>query len=99
MDKRRIIKGFDNLDAELKKAFEELYPEGYKDYKDKVFRLTNAKNENFFVAPMETEDAIYLVKVELDKPKDEEEEYDEPAEDEGTSKLNRRRSPTKMITI
>ena len=74
MDKRRIIKSFDNLDPELQIAFEELYPNGYRDYKEVVFRLTNARNENFFVAPMETEDAIYLVKVELEKPKDEEEE-------------------------
>ncbi len=86
MDKRRIIKSFDNLDPDSQKAFEELYPEGYKDYKDKVFRLTNAQEENFFVAPMENDDAIYLVKVELEKPEDEDEEDDFKDEDDEPSK-------------
>ncbi len=87
MDKRRIIKSYDNLDPEMQKAFEELYPNGYKDYKEIVFRLTNARNENFFVAPMETNDAIYLVKVVLEKPKEEEED-DFKDEDDKEAKIS-----------
>ena len=88
MDKRRIIKSFENLDPALQAEFENLYPGGYSDYKDLVFRLTNARNENFFVAPMETEDAIYLVKVTIEEPKDEEEE-DDYKEDSSESKAEK----------
>ncbi len=88
MDKRRIIKSFDKMDPELQQQFEDLYPTGYNDFKEKVFRLTNAKNENFFVAPMETEDAIYLVKVEMEQPKDEEEEEDNFDDKEDNVKQN-----------
>lgn len=86
MDKRRIIKSFDNLDPEMQQAFEEFYPNGYRDYKEKIFRLTNARNENFFVAPMETEDAIYLVKVELEEPKDDDEGDDFKDEEDKPTK-------------
>jgi len=82
MDKRRIIKSFDNLEPEKQEYFQEIYPRGYRDYQEKIFRLTNARNENFFVAPMETDDAIYLVKVKLEEPK---EEKDDDGYGEGSS--------------
>ncbi|MEQ9425093.1 MAG: hypothetical protein RJQ09_11785 [Cyclobacteriaceae bacterium] len=81
MDKRRIIKSYEKLEPEIKKEFDDLYDDGFG---EKVFRLTNARNENFFVAPIETEDAIFLVKVELKKPEDDDENEDDSYDDEDT---------------
>ncbi|MDA0195826.1 MAG: hypothetical protein O2887_05590 [Bacteroidetes bacterium] len=78
MDKQRIIKSYEKLDNELIKQFEDTYPDGYN---DKVLRITNSKNENFFVAPLETENAIYLVKVKLAKAAKIKEEKEDDFED------------------
>ena len=92
MNKQRVIKSYENLDSELIKQFEDTYPESYK---DKVLRLTNSKNENFFVDHMETENVIYLVKVQLAKPDkikddndDDFEDSDEEKDDDTDTKSN-----------
>jgi hypothetical protein len=80
MTKKKIIKSFENLSPELQDLFREKYPYGYS---NNLMRLKNAKNENFFVVPLELEDAQYMVKVKLEKiVKDkEDDEVEEPAEE------------------
>jgi hypothetical protein len=82
MEKKKIIKSFDNLTADLQQELKERYPYGYG---NKLIRLQNAKKENFFVVPLEMEDVTYMVKVQLEKPKkkvvEEEEEFDNTKED------------------
>jgi len=66
MDKRRVIKSYENLSTELQEMLDEKYKYGYS---NAIVRLNNAKNETFFAVPLETEDAIYMVKVQPEKPK------------------------------
>lgn len=78
--KKRIIKSLENLSEDLRDLLKDQYPLGYE---GSITRITNAKKEPIFVFPLETEDAIYLVKVpaiknsdgEYDVEKKEEEEF------------------------
>jgi len=65
--KKRIIKSLENLSEDLKDLLKDLYPNGYE---SSITRITNAKREPIFVFPLETEDAIYLVKVPATKNSD-----------------------------
>ena len=65
--KKRVIKSLENLSEELKDLMSEQYPNGYE---ASITRITNAKNEPIFVFPLETEDAVYLVKVPATKNSD-----------------------------
>jgi len=62
--KKRVIKSLENLSEELLELLDEQYPNGYE---SSITRITNAKNEPIFVFPLETEDAVYLVKVPATK--------------------------------
>lgn len=64
MEKKRIIKSYDKLTPELKKMLKQQYPDGYA---DDIIKLTNAKKEVFFAIPLETEDYVYLIKLETQK--------------------------------
>jgi hypothetical protein len=66
MEKKKIIKSYENLSPELQGLLKLAYPYGYA---DKLIRLTNSKNENFFVVPLDAEDVTYMVKVQPPKPK------------------------------
>jgi len=65
--KKRIIKSLDNLTEELKDLLRKQYPNGYE---ANITRITNAKKEPIFVFPLETEEAIILVKVPATKNSD-----------------------------
>jgi len=69
--KKRIIKSLENLANDLKDLIRDQYPNGYE---SSITRITNAKKEPIFVFPLETEDAIYLIKVPATK--NSEGEYD-----------------------
>lgn len=83
--KKRIIKSLEGLPEDLKGLVHEQYPNGYE---ASITRITNAKKEPIFVFPIETEDAVVLVKVPVTKNSDggydmessEREEFD-PADD------------------
>ena len=64
MEKKRVIKSAENLDPALKNLLKKKYPDGFE---SSLMRLTNAKNEPFFVVPLETEDTMYLVKIAVSK--------------------------------
>jgi hypothetical protein len=65
--KKRVIKSLENLTEDLKELLRDQYPSGYE---GSITRITNAKKEPIFVFPLETEDAIYLVKVPAIKNSD-----------------------------
>ena len=67
VSKKRIIKSLENLSDDLKDLLKDLYPNGYE---SSITRITNAKREPIFVFPLETDDAIYLVKVPATKNSD-----------------------------
>jgi hypothetical protein len=67
VSKKRIIKSLENLSDDLKELLKDLYPNGYE---SSITRITNAKREPIFVFPLETADAIYLVKVPATKNSD-----------------------------
>jgi len=69
--KKKVIKSLENLSEDLRELARQQYPNGYE---ASITRISNAKNEPIFVFPLETEDAIYLVKVPATK--NSEGEYD-----------------------
>jgi hypothetical protein len=78
MEKKRIIKSFEKLSPEQQELFRELYARGFG---NNLIRLNNAQGVPFFTVPLETEDAMLLVKVELPKPKKVVEEDDDADSD------------------
>lgn len=60
--KRNLIVSYNNLDDKLKELFAKLYPDGYRDH---LQRTVKPNGESIFVAPMETEDTMYMVKFEV----------------------------------
>lgn len=86
--KKRVIKSLDNLPEELKDLLRKQYPNGYE---GNISRIINAKREPIFVFPLETDDAIILVKVpatknsdgEYDVESNPEKEFDNSGDDDG----------------
>lgn len=62
--KKRLIKSLDTLNEDLKELIKRQYPNGYE---SNITRIVSPKKEQLFVFPLETEDAIYLVKVPVTK--------------------------------
>lgn len=60
--KKRVIISYQNLSEELVEIFKEKYPHGYSEY---ITKITKPNNDVIFVVPIETEDATYLVKVDV----------------------------------
>ena len=60
--KRNLIVSYNNLDDKLKELFKERYPDGYRDHLQKTIK---PNGEPIFVAPLETEDTMYMVKFEV----------------------------------
>jgi hypothetical protein len=65
--KKRVIKSLENLTDDLRDLLKDQYPGGYE---SSITRIMNAKKEPIFVFPLETDDAIYLVKVPATKNSD-----------------------------
>lgn len=76
--KKRVIKSLENLSEDLKELLRTQYPNGYE---GSITRIVNAKKEPIFVFPLETEDAIYLIK--LPATKNSEGEYDVESVEKG----------------
>ncbi len=71
--KLKVIKSYEKLSPEIKKAFDEKYVDGYEGY---WISFENAKNELIRAIPFETEEFIYLVKFKQKKVSNEEESED-----------------------
>ena len=62
-----MFRSLENLSEDLRELIQHQYPTGYQ---SSIQRISNAKNEPIFVFPLETEDAVYLVKVPTTKNSD-----------------------------
>jgi len=62
MNKRKVIISYHNLLPEALEAFKEKYPTGYSDY---ITKITKPNNDVIYVVPLDTDDAAYLVKVDV----------------------------------
>ncbi len=74
MDKKKLVVSYKNLSDELLELFKKRYPHGYL---DQVIKVTKPNNEYFHAVSLETEDASYLVKVNVkidSKPKEDDED-------------------------
>lgn len=60
--KKKVIVSYNNLSEELLEIFKEKYPHGYSEY---ITKITKPNNDVIFVVPIETDDATYLVKVDV----------------------------------
>lgn len=79
ISKKRIIKSLENLSENLVELIHQQYPNGYQ---ASISRITNAKKEPIFVFPLDTEDAIYLIKVPVTKNSSGEYDVDPKEEDD-----------------
>lgn len=66
-NKKRLIKSLDNLTEDQKELIKTQYPNGYE---SNITRIVSPKKEQLFVFPLETDDAIILVKVPVTKNSD-----------------------------
>jgi hypothetical protein len=74
MDKKKLVISHKNLSPELLTLLKKKYPYGYNDH---VIKVTKPNNEFFYAVTLDTEDASYLVKVNVKidtKPKDDDDE-------------------------
>lgn len=65
--KKRVIKSLDSLNEGLKDLLRQQYPNGYE---GSVTRIVTPKKEPIFVFPLETDEAIYLIKLPATKNSD-----------------------------
>jgi hypothetical protein len=79
VNKKRVIKSLDNLSEDLKELLKRQYPNGYE---GSITRIATPKKEPMFVFPLETDDAIYLVKVPVTKNSEGEYDVDKGGEEE-----------------
>lgn len=63
--KKRAVVSYDNMNEELKRAFEEKYPMGVRDYLPDVKKIDKADGTSIYVVTIEIPTAIYLVKVNI----------------------------------
>jgi len=62
MDKKKVIISYHNLPPEALEAFKEKYPTGYSDY---ITKITKPNNDVIYVVALDTDDAAFLVKVDV----------------------------------
>jgi hypothetical protein len=63
--KRRAVCSFENMSDELAAAFAEKYPKGYGDYFPDLVKYPKPDGSSFYAVTVETEEAIYLVKIKV----------------------------------
>ena len=61
--KKRAVISYANMFPELQAAFKAKYPKGYADYMGDIFKIDKPDGTSFYAVSVETEDAIYLVKI------------------------------------
>lgn len=76
MAKKKTIISYDNLSPELQMAFKQRYPNGYH---NEMIKVELPSGTSYYAVTLDTDDAVYLVKVNVKidtKIKDEKEEKD-----------------------
>ena len=67
VSKKRVIKSLDSLNEDMRDLLKEQYPNGYE---ASITRISTGKKEPIFVFPLETDDAVFLIKVPVTKNSD-----------------------------
>ena len=62
MEKKRLIVSMNNLPEGVLEAIHKKYPNGYADY---VLKVPKGENDFFYAITVDTENTIYLVKVNV----------------------------------
>jgi hypothetical protein len=62
VDKKRLIISYKNITPEIISAIREQYPEGYVNY---IKKIDTGPSSFFHAITVETEDAIYMVKIDV----------------------------------
>ncbi len=62
MEKKRLIVNIDSLPEGVPEAIRKKYPHGYNDY---VIKVPKGNNDFFYAITVDTENASYLVKVNV----------------------------------
>ena len=70
--KRRLVVSYSNMKEDVAAAFKEKYPRGYSDYMGDLFKVDKPDGTSFYAITLETETAIYLIKmvVTIDRAED-----------------------------
>ena len=74
MNKKKLVISHKNLTPELTSLIKQKYPYGYQNH---VIKVTKPDGEYFYAITLDTDDASYLVKVNVKidtKPKDDEDD-------------------------
>ncbi|MBN2275049.1 MAG: hypothetical protein JXR41_06435 [Bacteroidales bacterium] len=79
MGKKRIIKAYEQLPAEMAEQIKERYPDGFDDH---LITFTNARGEIEVALPYETDDTYFLVKMPKNSASEDEEDYESSSYDE-----------------
>jgi len=64
--KKRIIKDYEKLPQDIKEQIKLVYPYGFS---ENLIKFKNMANENVSALPFETDDTIYLVRMDVQKAK------------------------------
>ncbi len=64
-NKKRHIVSYEKMSPEVAAAFHEKYPKGFNDYLPDLTRYTKPDGTPFHAVTLETQDAIYLVKIQV----------------------------------
>lgn len=64
MEKKKRLISIDKLPVEIQTEFQKRYSHGYRRY---VQKITNHKNEIFYCVPVETEDSLWMIKINTNK--------------------------------
>ena len=76
MEKKRLVVNYNNLSPELLELVKKKFPTGYLNH---VIKVTKPNNDFFYAITLDTDEASYLIKVNVKidtKAKDDEEEKD-----------------------
>jgi hypothetical protein len=82
MEKRKLVVSYKNASEEVLEAIKKKYPLGYNDY---VIKVTKPNNDFFYAVTVDTEDASYLVKVDVKIDNLTEEEFEKEFGEDGNS--------------
>lgn len=62
IEKKHILTSYERLSDEVMAEFQEAFPRGYEPY---AVEVTKQNGERFYAVRLETEDAVYLIRVDL----------------------------------
>lgn len=82
MEKRKLVVSYKNASEEVLEAIKKKYPMGYNDY---VIKVTKPNNDFFYAITVDTDDASYLVKVDVKIDNLTEEEFEKEFGEDGAA--------------